>query len=57
MRDPRCLTFNDVADDIREVLSEMDGEAIAEAYNEICAKKIRYVEDSIWEETGENDND
>jgi len=51
------MTFTTVIENITEVMGEMDGEAIAQIHNDICSTKIRYVEYSIWEETGENDEE
>jgi len=51
------LTFTDVTDNIIEAMEELDGEQIAEIHNQICSRKIDYLEDSIWDYTGEDDND
>lgn len=50
------LTFDDVVKNIRNALDSIDdGEMIADIHNELCATKIKYDEDSIWEYTGESD--
>lgn len=41
--------FHDIIGDIEEVLSEADGEFVAEVYNKICSEQIEYVEDSLWQ--------
>ena len=46
--DPVLLTIHDVISDIRSTLLQMDGEDIAEVYNETCLDKIRYEGDSLW---------
>ena len=45
------LTYQNVIDSITNTMNEMEGEIIAEIYNIVCScsRKIRYVEDSIWE--------
>ena len=57
-KQPKTICFRDVLDNICNVLSDMDEDDIVKINNEICAKKIRYVEGSLtpWEFTGENDN-
>jgi hypothetical protein len=56
MSEENALTFADVTDSITDTMGELDGEAIAEIHNNVCSRKIRYVEDSIWEYTGEDDS-
>jgi hypothetical protein len=51
------LTFSQVTDSITDTMIEMEGETIAEIHNSVCSRKIRYVEDSIWEYTGDDDNE
>jgi len=34
-----------------EVLSEMDGDDLANAHNEVCANRAEYIEDSQWKIT------
>ena len=51
------LTFRDVTDNVSEAMSEQEGEIVAEIHNKICSRKIRYLEDSQWEYTGEDDNE
>jgi hypothetical protein len=51
------LTFTDVTDSIVDTMGEMEGETIAEIHNSVCSRKIHYVEDSVWEYTGEDDNE
>jgi hypothetical protein len=50
------LTFDDLIMNLRESMDELDGEVIADIFNHVCCKKIRYVEDGIWEFTGEEDS-
>jgi len=50
------LIFNEVIKNLREVMDELDGEVIADIFNRVCCKKIRYVGDSTWEYTGEDDS-
>ena len=50
------LSFRDVLDNICETLEEMDGDSIVKIYNNICSRKIEYIEDSIWQYSGKNDN-
>ena len=52
-----ALTFADITDNITDTMGEMEGETIAEIHNSVCSRKIRYVEDSIWEYTDEDDTD
>ncbi len=50
------VSFDDVMSNIREALDcSLDGEEIAELHNRVYNKKIRYIEDSVWEYTGEQD--
>lgn len=51
------LTFSKVLDNISEALTELDGETIADIYNLVCSKKIKSKEDSVWEYSGDDDND
>lgn len=53
----KVLHIDEVMHNIRVSVEEMDGDDVARAHNSICAKKIRYLEDSEWELTGEDDND
>lgn len=50
------LDFEDIIQNIREAMEELEGEQIVEIHNQICSRKIRYLEDSIWEYTGESDS-
>ena len=51
-----CLDFEDIMAGLRIAIGEQDGEEVARIYNQICAKKISYDEDSLWQYTGEDDN-
>ena len=51
------LTFTDIVDNVVDTMTELEGEEIVEIHNQICSRKIQYVEDSIWEYTGEDDNE
>lgn len=42
-------TFSELIEDITEVLSEYDGESLAELAGTILAKEIEYTEDSLFE--------
>ena len=50
------LWFQDVCNDLMDTLGDMDGEAVADAYNHICSRKIKYIEDSGWTYSDEDDN-
>ena len=50
------VTFTDICNNINTAMEELTGEELAELHNQVCAKKIRYEEDSTWEYTGEDDN-
>lgn len=52
----RVLTFADVIDDIRDALGEADGEFVANIYNQVSSKQIRYTEDSFWDEMDTDDD-
>jgi hypothetical protein len=60
-----ALSFTDVMDNIHDTMEELDGEAIADIYNHICSRKIKYVEDDDegfsyymeFQYTGDDDND
>jgi hypothetical protein len=41
------LTFDDVVNNIREALTGMDGDEVADANNYISSE-IEYVEDNVW---------
>ena len=45
------LTMQDVVDNIAEVLQGMDGDAVAEVYNNLCSDNIEYDGDSLWRRT------
>jgi len=53
--DEDVLDFSMITDSIVDTMGELDGEQIAEIHNQICSRKIKYVEDSIWEYSGEED--
>ena len=42
------LSFQDVIDDIANVLEAADGEYVTEIHNQICSDTIIYESDSIW---------
>lgn len=42
------LYIHNIIGDIADVLSNSDGDYVAEIYNQICDKQIEYVEDSVW---------
>lgn len=50
------LTFTGVMGNILNAMEELDGEQIADIHNQICSRKIKYDEDSLWEYTGEDDS-
>lgn len=47
------LTFEDVVQAIADMLTESDGEYVAEVYNSISSRPIKYLGDSVWEELPE----
>ena len=51
------VSFSDLVSNIMEAMESLSGEEVAKVHNEICSRKIRYVEDSQWEYTEEDDND
>jgi hypothetical protein len=51
------LSFQDIVDNISEAMISLDGEEVVEVHNRICSRKIKYIEDSQWEYTDENDNE
>jgi len=59
------LTYQDIIRNISDAIECLDAEEIVEVHNKICSSKIKYVGDSmsntkvisIWEYTGENDNE
>jgi hypothetical protein len=53
--DAEVLDFAMVTSSIVDTMAELEGEQIAEIHNQICSRKINYVEDSIWEYSGEKD--
>lgn len=46
---------NQVIENIKKAFESLTGEEIATVHNEICAKKIKYMEDNVWEYTGKED--
>jgi len=42
------LSFQDLIDNLAEVLQEWDGEAVAELYNQVCSDEVEYAGDSLW---------
>ena len=44
------MQYQEVIDNITDVMEELDGEQIAEIYNQICSGNIEYIEDSVWKE-------
>jgi len=47
------LSMQDVVDNIAEVLQGMEGEQVAEVYNNLCSDTIEYKGDSLWERVSE----
>ena len=52
---PFVLSEKDILDNISAVLQGLDGDEVAELHNNLHFKKIRYIEDSQWEYTEEED--
>lgn len=52
------MTFGCVMDNIREAMSELDDEQVAEIHNHICLRNIECTENNVgeWEYSGEDDN-
>jgi hypothetical protein len=50
------LNFDEVMANLKDAMDELEGDVIEEMYNQVCSKKIRYVDDGIWELTGEDDS-
>jgi hypothetical protein len=42
------LSFQDLIDNLSEVMNELPGEEIARIYNEVCSDQIEYDGDSLW---------
>lgn len=55
MGEKELLDIEDVVGNIAKVVRELDGDDVATAHNDICARKIEYIEDSAWRYTGEVD--
>jgi hypothetical protein len=53
-KETRKLTYEILINDIVQVLNTCDGDYITEIYNQICSNPIKYMGDSLWEETGGN---
>ena len=52
------LSFQDIIDNISEAMIGIeDEEVIADIHNKICSRKVKSIGDSLWEYTGDNDND
>lgn len=50
------LSFQDVLENIEDAVTEIsDGEEIARIHNSICSRKVKYIEDNIWEYEDEED--
>ena len=47
------MTFEEVMQAISDTLTESDGEYVAEVYNSISSRPIKYLGDSVWEELPE----
>ena len=52
----KLLSFDEVIENLSDTLDELDGDVIADIFNHVCCKKIRYVGDSEWQFTGEDDS-
>ena len=50
-------TFSELVEDITEILSEYEGEALADIYEKVSGKKCTYSEDSIFEVENKKDSD
>jgi hypothetical protein len=51
------LHFSELTERLSNALDSLDGEDYARVFNMICGgRKIRYVGDDVWEETGEDDS-
>jgi len=51
------LTFEVIVKNIADAMEEIEEEEITKIHNKICAAKIKYLGNSQWEYTGENDNE
>jgi hypothetical protein len=49
------LNIAEVIVNIAEAVESLTGEEVARIHNDICKRKIRYIEDNVWEYTGETD--
>jgi hypothetical protein len=54
-RKSMLLGTKEIMSNISDAITELTGDDIAKIHNEICARKIRYTGDDIWEYTGEID--
>lgn len=43
------LSFQDILDDISEVLQGADGAYVAQIHNQLCSGQVRYLGDSLYE--------
>jgi DNA-binding protein Fis len=51
------VSFDELMAVLKGTLEELDGNDIADIYNHVCCKKIRYLEKvGQWEYTGEDDS-
>ena len=52
------LDADGILSNIGSALDSIDeGEIIARIHNGLCGRKVRYIGDSMWEYTGEDDNE
>lgn len=49
------IAIDKVLENISKAMESLDGEEITKIHNDVCSKKIRYLGDSVWEYTGEDD--
>jgi len=55
LKDGKLIGFRQIMKNIETAFEELSGSEIEEVHNQVCAKKVEYTGDSIWEYTGEID--
>lgn len=50
MNKPRTFDFDQLMEEIKEALMDMDGDQVALVYNQLIDPEIRYTGDLAWEE-------
>jgi hypothetical protein len=51
------LVVDDLLANIKKAWEGLTGNEIANIHNDVCARKIEYIEDSMWRYTGEKDDE